>query len=56
MIKNYKPANSKITNIELTIIMKDEETIIMKDEEPIIFPPRRLPYKERDIVQKQTED
>ncbi|XP_037806852.1 uncharacterized protein LOC119600595 isoform X1 [Lucilia sericata] len=47
MIHNYKPGKCKTTNIEMRIILKDEK--------PIFCNPRRLPIRERYIVDSQIE-
>ena len=48
MVINYEPVKSKCTNIEMKIIMTDEE--------PIYCSPRRLPFFEREIVDRQVEE
>lgn len=47
MISNYKPNKCKTTNVEMRIVLKDEK--------PIFCNPRRLPIKERCIVDNQIE-
>lgn len=44
----YEPNTVKTTNIELSLTLKDET--------PIFQTPRRLPLKERDIVERQVDD
>ena len=46
MIENYKPAKTKTTNVEM---------VVLKDETPIYRNPRRLPLKERIIVEDHIE-
>lgn len=47
MMNNYKPEKLKTTNVEMRIVLKDET--------PIFCNPRRLPLKERAIVDDQIE-
>lgn len=47
LIKNYQPNAIKMTNIEMSIFLTDET--------PIFHSLRRLPFKERDIVDQQVE-
>ena len=45
MIEYYKPGNTKITNVEMLIVLKNET--------PIYCNPLRLPLKKRTIVEDQ---
>jgi len=48
MMSTYKPNKTKTTDIVLSITLKDET--------PIYQAPRRLPPREREIVEKQVDD
>lgn len=48
LVLSYKPQKIKDTDIKMKIILKDDE--------PIYHNPRRLPFAERDIVNKQVEE
>ena len=48
MMREYKPNKSKTTDIELSITLKDET--------PIFQAPRRLPLKEKEIIENQVNE
>jgi len=48
MVLAYKPNKIKTTDIELSIVLKDDMSIYQS--------PRRLPPKEKEIVEKQVND
>lgn len=48
LITSYKPVKTKVVNITMTILVKEER--------PIYSRPRRLTLPEREIVEKQVEE